>query len=656
MFDDLYQAINTQPPFSQSSYINWLPQVQAIIGDTSYPPVFRALATELAQIYSTVGSSSTTTPAPTAMNSLKALLYRIWDVAQTQLVNLGTFTFDGPQGSVEINADQPLAPGQSSQLSTAASLYVFGSNQIESAFSYQNVEEDKSYLALILSGWPIRMFSAPSTPLPYTLTFPQQLLPSYCIDEAAEPFENVVFYADRRRTYFVVNSQPSPTDVGYPGALYFFNHYHPWVGEFIKRVNWPSLGISALLDPYVLDPGAPATQAIDGATNPPEGQGKFGFSTYYGVSQMINGFYADEVVDFGQYIGSEYAEIEGPNFPGSVPGGNSAYSIYNWELFFYIPILIAIRLSQNQQFDDAETWFRYVFDPTVDPNKTPPKGYFNGTPRTPNCYWNFIPFNALPVDGGLAALLAAAATLGPAADFLNAQLEVWNNAPFDPDVVAQFRFVAYQKMVVMKYLDHLIRRGDYCFGQNTRESINESLQYYILADQILGQKPVVIQQPGVVLDQTYYDLWNDAGGIDELGNANVLLENAFPFVVSGSISQNGKPTGKTALPSTPYFCTPGNPTLLGYYDTVADRLYKIRHCMNIQGQVEQLALFSPPINPALLVAAAAAGVDLSSVLNDIGTAVPHYRFNTMMAKALELCAEVRSLGGSLLSAMEKSDA
>src|ERR1019366_2236025 len=100
---------------------------------------------------------------------------------------------------------------------------------------------------------------------------------------------------------------------------------------------------------------------------------------------------------------------------------------------------------------------------------------------------------------------------------------------------------------------------------------------------------------------------------------------------------------------------PGNPTLLAYYDTVADRLYKIRHCMNIQGQVEQLALFSPPINPALLVAAAAAGVDLSSVLNDINAAVPHYRFTGMMAKALELCSEVRSLGASFLSALEKSD-
>ena len=106
----------------------------------------------------------------------------------------------------------------------------------------------------------------------------------------------------------------------------------------------------------------------------------------------------------------------------------------------------------------------------------------------------------------------------------------------------------------------------------------------------------------------------------------------------------------------PYFCFPPNDTLLGYWDTVDDRLYKIRHCMNIQGVVEQLPLFAPPISPALLVAAAAAGVDLSSVLSNTNAATPFYRFSFMVQKALELCAEVRSLGASLLSALEKQDA
>jgi hypothetical protein len=72
--------------------------------------------------------------------------------------------------------------------------------------------------------------------------------------------------------------------------------------------------------------------------------------------------------------------------------------------------------------------------------------------------------------------------------------------------------------------------------------------------------------------------------------------------------------------------------------------------------VRELPLFEPPIDPALLVRAAAAGVDLGAVLDDISAALPHHRFTFMVQKALELCADVRNLGASLLSALEKRDA
>jgi hypothetical protein len=103
------------------------------------------------------------------------------------------------------------------------------------------------------------------------------------------------------------------------------------------------------------------------------------------------------------------------------------------------------------------------------------------------------------------------------------------------------------------------------------------------------------------------------------------------------------------------FCVPQNDKLLGYWNTVADRLFKIQHCMNIEGTVRQLPPFEPPIDPALLVRAAAAGVDISSVLNDLAAGAPPYRFTFMHQKALELCGEVRALGANLLSALEKRD-
>jgi hypothetical protein len=118
-------------------------------------------------------------------------------------------------------------------------------------------------------------------------------------------------------------------------------------------------------------------------------------------------------------------------------------------------------------------------------------------------------------------------------------------------------------------------------------------------------------------------------------------------------SGNGTP-GKTG--DAFYFCTPQNDILLGYWDTVADRLFKVRNCMNLEGVVRELPLFAPPIDPALLVRAVAMGVDLSSALNSINAATPRYRFTYMLPKALELCADIKALGSALLGALEKKDA
>jgi hypothetical protein len=52
-----------------------------------------------------------------------------------------------------------------------------------------------------------------------------------------------------------------------------------------------------------------------------------------------------------------------------------------------------------------------------------------------------------------------------------------------------------------------------------------------------------------------------------------------------------------------YFSLPANEKMLTYWDTDADRLFKIRNSMNIDGIERQLALFDPPIDPGLLVKA-----------------------------------------------------
>jgi hypothetical protein len=323
---------------------------------------------------------------------------------------------------------------------------------------------------------------------------------------------------------------------------------------------------------------------------------------------------------------------------------SGAYSIYNWELFFHIPLLVATQLSTNQQFEDAMTWIEYIFNPTS-----------NTTAPSPQRYWNFLPFAADTEPGRIQDLLQLMHASNPdsqeQADLtaLQAQIAAYLNDPFNPFAIARLRPMAFMKKTVMAYLDNLIAWGDYLFSQNTRESINEATQLYVLADQILGPKPEIIPPREVTQDLTFNDI---QANLDSTSNYWAQMENIFPYSTSGQGNGPG-PSGNASFDF--YFCIPANTQLLGYWDTVADRLYKIRHCQNIAGQTEQLALFAPPINPALLVEATALGVDIDSVIADMNAPTPNYRFTFMLQKAVELCAEVRSLGGALLSALEKSD-
>jgi len=103
------------------------------------------------------------------------------------------------------------------------------------------------------------------------------------------------------------------------------------------------------------------------------------------------------------------------------------------------------------------------------------------------------------------------------------------------------------------------------------------------------------------------------------------------------------------------FCVPDNKDLKDYWDRVEDRLYKIHNCMNISGVVRDLALFSPPIDPNLLVRATAMGLSLEDILTSQGQ-VGHYRFTYLIEKARQFASTVQGFGNALLSALEKKDA
>jgi hypothetical protein len=335
---------------------------------------------------------------------------------------------------------------------------------------------------------------------------------------------------------------------------------------------------------------------------------------------------------------------------------DGAYALYNWELFFHAPLLIADRLYKNQRYEDAQKWFDYIFDPTD-----------ASSLEVPQRYWRTKPFHERTHEGYqreriqyILDLLARDANPQTRSHPTSAEVQRfrdtikrWRKDPFKPHLVARMRTTAYQKMVVMKYIDNLIAWADQLFRRDTIESNNEATQLYILAAEILGRRPEDVPPRARPQVQTYNSL---EPKLDDFSNALVAIEEFISPSASGSAGVGlGQPPAPT-LPLVLYFCVSKNDKLLGYWDTVADRLFKLRHCMNIEGIVRQLPLFEPPIEPGLLVKAAASGVDLGSVLNDVSATLPHYRFNVLAQKATELCAELKSLGQAMLSALEKRDA
>jgi hypothetical protein len=326
------------------------------------------------------------------------------------------------------------------------------------------------------------------------------------------------------------------------------------------------------------------------------------------------------------------------------PGGG--YAGYNWELFFHIPLTIAIHLSRNGRFEAARKWLHYIFDPTDD-----------SPGPTPDRFWRVRPFQKTQVR--LAEEIMVNLATGADAELRKATITAigeWQQAPFRPHLVARFRQSAYMVRTVMAYLDNLIAWGDSLFQQDTRESINEATQHYVLASLILGPRPQRVPSRGRVAPQTYEQL---RPSLDAFSNAMRDLEADIVFDVSpGSDSPDGadeRAASISSLGQTLYFSIPKNPKLLQYWETVADRLFKIHNSLNIMGVFRQSPLFEPPIDPAVLARAVVAGVDVAAAVSGLNQPLPTVRFRPMLQRALELCREVQSMGAAFLSAMEKED-
>ncbi len=312
---------------------------------------------------------------------------------------------------------------------------------------------------------------------------------------------------------------------------------------------------------------------------------------------------------------------------------NGPFKDYFWEVFFHIPFLVAKTFNTHQNFAAAKKWMEFIFDPHGDVNETA-----DDSSHAADRFWQFLPFRGHNLE--------------KLNQMMNNPLEikVYENDPFDPDGLARTRIGAYEKALVMAYIDNLIDWGDYLFAQDSWESITEATMLYILALDILGTRPKLIGDPSLVrLSKSYSQLTGTNMITQE------LLELEDKVLASGdSIQLPGLPFDP--IETFNYFCVPENKEFLAYWDRVEDRLFKIRHCMNIEGVRRQLALFQPPIDPRQLIRLAASGQDILQLGSNLQAQVTPYRFTSLIQQAKEFTNTLIQLGDKLLITLEKKDA
>jgi len=324
------------------------------------------------------------------------------------------------------------------------------------------------------------------------------------------------------------------------------------------------------------------------------------------------------------------ATLDARDVPPPLMDFNGAYGPYFWEVFYFSPLLVADTLKLNRRFEDAKAWYEYIFNPT-------------GAPRPDDDhphdrYWNFLPFRSMDIPT-LTEILTN-----------QCQIDAYNDDPFNPDAIASMRISAYAKASVIKYIDNLIQWADALYATDTREAIDSATNLYVLANELLGERPVMVEECPRPVPKSFNEI--KAQYPDGIPEFLIQAENSSLVTACPTCTQFAE-VPFNEIDS--YFCVPVNADLLKMWDTIEDRLFKIRHCLNIQGIARPLALFAPPLNPrAVIQAFGAAGTSMPFGLF-ADAPIPPFRFGYLISQAKSVLGDVTRLGASLLSALQQKD-
>jgi hypothetical protein len=302
-----------------------------------------------------------------------------------------------------------------------------------------------------------------------------------------------------------------------------------------------------------------------------------------------------------------------PPIPGdsaNVMDFHGAYGRYFTELFLHVPWLVAHRLNVEHQYEEAERWLRYTFDPG----------------RNRDECWRSAPL----VDNSVPSYA--------------------NQAPHDPYQIALSHPVHFCKALYFLYLDILINRGDAAYRAMTTDGLSEAKLWYVRVLDLLGPRPVVqLADPWTAVSlQTLVDTPNDDLRTFEYSVTRLTANRAL--VLSEGSSRSTLP----AIDS-PYLHLPFNPQLLKYWDMAESRLHNLRHNLDIAGKPLHLPVIAAPLDPRTLLRTNALSLSDSASTSLPSVAIPHYRFTVMHSHAQNAVESLSQFGTLLLSLIERKE-
>lgn len=297
-----------------------------------------------------------------------------------------------------------------------------------------------------------------------------------------------------------------------------------------------------------------------------------------------------------------------------------AHGTYFWELFLYLPWLVASRLNTEQRYAEAEAWLKYIFDPT---------SLATDLQHAPE-YWKL--FALTPVKP---------------------ELSYARNNPDDPNQIALSAPVHFRQALYGLYIDIQLNRGDAAYRQASADSLAEAKLWYVRVKNLLGPRP----------GSTLADPWQP-----------VSLQT-LTASTSRSLRQLEQQIGHSTTPGSDIYRAPINdaqnplsrdssllslpmdPSLMARWDTVDSRLFNLRHHLSISGKPLHLSLFAPALDARSLLERYTHNTAGSTVATPgpLMTDVGHYRFQIIYAHAMTMVDNVIQLGNTLLSLFERKD-